>query len=287
VPAFPRHSLLYFLRLLGTTIRCFFAEKTPRHGAALAFYTTIAIAPLLVLTISLAGIFLEDQAARQQLLAEIEQLAGPQVSEALREFESPAQQTYGNVASFLGAGMLVFGATGVLRHLSISLRIVWGDDDAGDQGIWRTFLQELFSFAVVLAIGFLLLVSLVVSAILSWAGQEALVGAGLEETFLEITNAIISFFVITFLFSVVFRYLPPRGLKWSDVMWGSLFTSFLFVIGKSILGWYLGRAAATSAYGAASSVLVLLLWSYYASQIVLLGAIFTREFTKEEEQSGN
>lgn len=265
--------------VLFHTGRLFFAEEVPRLGAALAFYTTIAVAPLLVIALTLAGFFFDEHSARDRVLEEIEQLAGHRVSAALASVEEPAQETYGEFATVLGALVLIFGASGVFRNLRTSLDTIWHVSPPEAQSWWRFLLHQVFSFATVMATGFLLLVSLIFSAMLSWVGSHALMRSGFSSTLLEIANFALSFGVITLLFAITFKVFPNCEVPWRHVWLGACFTAMLFALGKTLLGWYLGRAATTSAYGTASSVLVLLLWSYYASQIIFLGAVFTRVAT--------
>jgi membrane protein len=263
------------LRIVGHTFRAFFVDNVTRLGAALAFYTTIAVAPLLVIAIALAGIFF-DEGAREQVVGQIQSLAGRQAGQAISAVQSPGLAAAGTGTTALGVVTLIFGAFGVFYHLQDALNSIWRVQLPPTNG-WRMFLkQRHFSLATVLATGFLLLVSLVASAMLSWLGTQTIARLGLSVLALQVLNNAISFLVVTCLFAMIFKLLPDAAVPWRHVWLGALVTSFLFTLGKTALGWYLGRATVTSAYGAAGSLIVLLLWCYYAAQIVFLGAEFTR-----------
>jgi membrane protein len=263
-------------QILMKTAQAFIADNVTRLGAALAFYTTVAVAPLLVLAIALAGAVFGDGDARLTVIAEIESLAGSQASAAVAAVQSPAATTTGMLATLLGVATLIFGSIGVFTNLQGALNAIWRVPPQPDNGWWHFLRRRLFSLATVMATGFLLVVSLVASAVLSWLGAQTAQRLGLPVLGLQIVNNVISFGVVTSLFALVFRLLPDTRVLMRHVWLGAAVTALLFTAGKSVLGYYLGRASLTSAYGAAGSLLVLLLWCYYAAQIVFLGAEFTR-----------
>ena len=263
-------------QILMRTAQAFVADHVSRLGAALAFYTTVAVAPLLVLTIAVAGMVFATGDARQRVIGEIERLAGSQASAAVAAVQSPTATTTGVLATLLGFATLIFGALGVFTNLQDALNTIWRVPPQPKVG-WGVFLKRrLFSLATVMATGFLLLVSLIASAALSWLGAETAQRLGLPVLGLQIVNNVISFGIVTSLFALVFRLLPDTQVQMRHVWIGAAVTALLLTVGKSALGLYLGRASLTSAYGAAGSLLVLLLWCYYAAQIVFLGAEFTR-----------
>jgi len=284
-------------RILTETVRAFAAGNVTRLGAALAFYTTVAVAPLLVLAIAIAGTVFGQGEARQQVIGEIERLAGSQASAAVAAVQSPTASTTGTLATLLGLGTLIFGTLGVFTQLQDALNAIWRVPPQPAKGWWHYLQRRLFSLATVMVTGFLLLVSLVVSAALSWLGTQTAQRLGLPLLGLQTVNNVISFGVVTSLFALVFRLLPDTRVQMRHVWIGAAVTALLFTVGKTVLGLYLGRASLTSAYGAAGSLLVLLLWCYYAAQIVFLGAEFTRvtalsnggrdftPFAKPEERS--
>ncbi len=263
-------------RILARTVQAFASDNIIRLGAALAFYTTVAVAPLMVLAIAMAGTVFGEGEARQQVIGEIERLAGSQASAAVAAVHSPATTTSGMFATLLGAGTLIFGTLGVFNQLQDALNAIWRVPPKPAKGWWHFLKGRLFSLAAVIVTGFLLLVSLVASAMLSWLGAQTAQRLDLPVLGLQVVNNVISIGVVTVLFAMVFRLLPDTRVQMRHVWIGAAVTALLFTVGKSMLGFYLGRASLTSAYGAAGSLLVLLLWCYYAAQIVFFGAEFTR-----------
>jgi membrane protein len=262
-------------RILMKTAQAFAADNVARLGAALAFYTTVAIAPLLVLAIAMAGTVFGEGDARQQVIGEIERLAGPQASAAIAAVQSPASATNGLLATMLGVGTLIFGTLGVFTQLQDALNAIWRVPPQTAKS-WRHYLvRRMFSLGTVMVTGFLLLVSLVASAMLSWLGTQAAERLKPPVLGLQAVNNGLSFCVVTSLFALVFRLLPDTPVRMRHVWIGAAVTALLFTVGKILLGLYLGRASLTSAYGAAGSLLVLLLWCFYAAQIVFFGAEFT------------
>jgi len=214
--------------------------------------------------------------ARQQVIGEIERLAGSQASAAVAAVQSPAATTTGMLATLLGVGTLIFGTLGVFTQLQDALNAIWRVPPQPAKNWWHYLKRRIFSLATVMVTGFLLLVSLVASAMLSWLGAQTAQRLGLPVVGLQAVNNGLSFCVITSLFALVFRLLPDTRVLMRHVWVGAAVTALLFTAGKAVLGIYLGRAGLTSAYGAAGSLLVLLLWCYYAAQIVFFGAEFTR-----------
>ena len=276
----PRLSLLTRISLIATrTIKAFFDDNITRLGAALAFYTTIAVAPLMVLAIAAAGILFDETTARERVLAEISNLAGSPASAAIQSVQNPVATNTGLVATALSTVTLIFGAFGVFQHLQHALNSIWRVEAPAGKGWWWFLKRRLFSLATVLVTGFLLLVSLIASAAISWMEARMVGLVELPVALIQIANLFFSLGVVTLLFALIFRLLPDRPIPWRHVWFGAAVTAFLFTAGKTFLGMYLGRAALASAYGAAGSLVVLLLWSYYAAQIVFLGAEFTRVAT--------
>jgi membrane protein len=267
-------------RIFVRSGRAFVDDNVSRLGAALAFYTTTAIAPLLLLAVAAAGMVFHGEAARREIITEVALLAGRQAGQALEAVQSPNAPTSTSViGTIIGVLTLGFGAFGVFYHLQDALNSIWRVQIPASVG-WRAFLKRrVFSFATVLATGFLLLVSLIASAVLSWLGGTLVARLGLPPVALQLANNALSLIVITFLFAMTFKLLPDTHVPWRHVWLGAIVTAFLFTIGKALLGAYLGRTNVTSAYGAAGSLIVLLLWCYYAGQIVFLGAEFTRVAT--------
>jgi membrane protein len=270
--------LTRIVRILQRTARAFVEDNITRLGAALAFYTTIAVAPLMVLALALAGVFFEESVARETVVREIRDVIGAPAAEAVASLQSPAQKPEGILATVVGSASLVFGAFGVFGHLQDALNSIWRVTPP-KLGFWAMLWHRLFSLAIVLATGFLLLVSLILSAGLVWLTSWGARQAGLPAVYLELANSLVSFAIITLLFALLFKLLPAAHVPWRHVWLGAGVTAALFTLGKLALGFYLAHARVTSAYGAAGSLVALLLWCYYAGQIVFLGAEFTRVTT--------
>ena len=262
--------------ILVRTVRAFSDDNGSRFAAALAFYATVAIAPLLVIAVSVAGIVFNRTEARERIIEGIDRLAGSQTSAAVAAMQSPTQTRAGAIAAVISLATLIFGAMGVFIHLQAALNAIWRVPPHPEGSWWHFLRRRLWSLAAVFATGFLLLVSLTASAVLNWLGGRIAPDLGLSSFSLDLMNGLISFAVVTFLFGMIFKVLPDRQVPWRHVWLGAVVTAVLFTAGKGLLAIYLARAGLASAYGAAGSVLILLLWCYYSSQIVFLGAEFTR-----------
>ncbi len=248
-------------------------------GAALAFYTLFSVAPILIIALSLAGYFFGPHTAETELLGQLRDLTGNAGAEALRSVLASAQ--YSNKRGFaavFGLVTLIIGATSVFAELQHSLDVVWSSTRKPDSGWWTMVRRRLLSFGMVLGVGFLLLVSLIASAVLAafadWMQARV---PGLAVT-LPILDVIASFAMTVLLFAMIYKYVPRETITWRDVWVGAAVTAFLFTVGKLLIGFYLGRSSFSSEYGAAGSLVVLLMWVYYSAQIFLLGAEFTRAF---------
>ena len=264
------------LKLLSQTASRWMDHKSAKQGAALAYYSVLSLAPLVILVVAIAGLAFGEAAARGQIVYQIQDLIGYQGAEAVQTvLKATYKPKTGIVASALGVLTLLFGASGVFGELRDSLNTIW---DAPAPAAW-SILSELksrfFSFAMVLGIGFLLLVSLVVSAVLATVEKYFSTALPVPPAVLLIINDVISLVAITFLFALTYKYVPDVRLEWNDVWIGAAGTAFLFTLGKFGIGFYLGRAAVGSAYGAAASLVVVLVWVYYSAQIFLFGAEFT------------
>jgi membrane protein len=250
-------------------------------GAALAYYTMFAMAPLLVLVIAVAGLILGRAAAQGEIVAQISGLMG---SDGARMIEgmivrasSPAS---GITATVVSIGTMTIGATGVFGQLQSSLNTIFGGEPRYGTGIRGMLLQKLLAFGMILAIGFLLLVSLVLSAIVAALHDYLQMRVPVLAEVLPTLNFGLSFVVVTGLFAIIYKVLPDVRLAWRDVWLGAVVTALLFTVGKSLIGFYLGRAGTTSVYGAAGSLVLVLLWIYYSAQILFLGAEFTEVYSR-------
>jgi len=266
--------------LLKQTVQAGVQDKAARLGAALSYYTIFALPPLFIIVIFVASLFLDEHSVRSGLLEQVGGLVGKKGAEAIESTLAASNpQATGLLASILAVATLILTATGLFIELQSDLNTIWGVEEKPGQGIWGFIKNRLLSFAMVVGIGFLLLVSLVVSAALAALGKYfsgLLPGLTILWT---LVNIVVSFGVITVLFAMIFKILPDVNVPWRDVWMGAALTALLFTFGKSLLGVYLGRNSAVTAYGAAGSLVLLLLWVYYSSQILFLGAEFTKVFS--------
>ena len=257
-------------------------HKAPRLGASLAFYTLLSMAPLLLVLVSVVGLVLGHQTAQRAIVSQVQAVVGKQGAAAAQALmEGSRNTTHGIIATAFGALTLLFGASGVLIELRDALNTIW-EVPTPELRPWKmlsSFIKErLLSFALVLAVGFILVVSLAASALLAALGAWSTSILPAHEVILEFLNFAVSFVIITGLFSAIYRFLPDVRIEWRDVILGGSITSALFTIGKFALGIYLGKASFASTYGAASSIVVLIVWVYYSAQIFFLGAEFTKTF---------
>ena len=252
-------------------------DRAPRLGAALAFYTVFSLAPLLLIAIAVAGLFLGQTAAQDQSAREIEGLVGEEggraVQSLLQQANKPGQ---GIAASILGVVMLLVGAAGLFVELHDALNTIWGVRPRAGRGVWGFVKDRFLSFTMVLVMAFLLLVSLVLSAALSALTHLISRWEFLYAGFC--LNELVSLVVIALLFMVIYRFLPDAKIAWRDVWLGAAVTAVLFEVGKFLIGLYLGRSGGAWAYGAAGSLAVLLIWLYYSAQIFLFGAELTKVY---------
>jgi membrane protein len=266
--------------LVKETASCWIEINAPRLGAALAYYTMLSMAPLVVLAMAVAGFVFGASAGQEQLANQIQNVAGPQGGEALRTLlASVSRPAQSGIAAAVGFLVLLFGASGVFGELRDSLNLVWGvpSQTTGLKGLVR---YRFFSFAMVLGVGFLLLVSLVLSAAIAAAGKFFAQYLPVPEFALNAVNLVFSFVVVTVLFALLYKVVPDVHIQWRDVWTGAAVTSLLFAIGKFLIGLYLGKASVGSAYGAAGSLVVFIVWVYYSAQVFLAGAEFTRVFAE-------
>jgi len=268
--------------MLGASLAGWNKHNAPRLGASLAFYTLLSIAPLLLLLVSVVGLLLGGPKAQADIVAQVRSLVGPQGALAAKALlEGARNTTHGVIATAFGIVSLLFGASGVVIELRDALNSIWEvstPDRSGFQKIMAFIRERLFSFALVLGIGFVLIVSLGVSAFLTALGSWSASILPAEEALVHLLNTVISFLIITGLFSAIYKFLPDVALQWRDVVLGGAVTSALFEIGKLGIGLYLGKASYASTYGAAASIVILIIWVYYSGQIFFLGAEFTRVF---------
>jgi membrane protein len=266
--------------LLKTTLFEWLDDQAPMLGAALAYYTVFSLAPLLIITIAIAGLVFGAEAAQGQIFDQLRGLLGDASGKAMEEIvqSASAEPKTGVVATVIGIVTLLFGASGVFGQLQASLNIIWGVQPKPGRGILGIIRDRILSFGFILVVGFLLLVSLLLTAAIAFVGKQFGAMVPGMEAVIQLLNSILSLAVITLLFAMMFKILPDANIAWRDVWIGAFITALLFTIGKFALGFYLGRSGVASSYGAAGSLIVLLIWVYYSSQIVFFGAEFAQVY---------
>ena len=268
-------------RLLGTTLKAWWDDDVMRLGAALAFYTLFAIAPVLVIATAIAGLVFDATAVRQEIVGQLDLLIGSMGALAVESLlEAASQRRGGVIATAVGVIGVLVAATGAFLELQAALNTIWRVTPDRRFNFTTLLLNRLRSFGLVVAIGFLLMCSLVVTAALSalseWLSSRS---AGIPWMW-SAASVLVSLFVTTGLFALLYRVLPDVRLLWRDVTAGGLITAVLFTIGQQLIGLYLGQSSISSSFGAAASIMILLLWVYYSCQVLLLGAEFTRVYSE-------
>ena len=256
-------------------------HKDSRQGAALAYYSVFSIGPLIVIAIAIAGFVFGREAVTGQVALSIKDMLGDTGAKAVQAMLVDASRPKeGLLATSLGIGALLFAAIGVVVQLKDALNIVWEIKETPGSGLWYYIRSYVLSFAGVLSVGFLLLVSLLVTTALAAMGKYA--APYIQEWVFHLISILVSFCVITLLFAMMFKWLPDATIDWYDVWLGAIITAALFEIGKSAIGFYIGKQGLESTYGAAASIVVVLIWVYYSSQIILMGAEVTHAFAKHK-----
>jgi membrane protein len=265
-------------KMLKDTVLAFIDDEALSRGAAIAFYTVTSIAPVLLIVIAIAGLAFGQDAAQNALIGQLSGLMGRQTAEVLQTaVASAADTSSGVMATAIGIITLIVTASGVFGEMQTALNAIWKAKPKGTT-VSRLIRARAASLGLVAALGFLLMVSLVVSTVLTAVGNylDSILPFG--KIILSVLNLVISLALISFLFAAIYKVLPDRDLEWRDVVVGAIVTAVLFTVGKSLISWYIGSSAVASSFGAAGALIVLLLWVYYSAQIFLLGAEFTKVY---------
>jgi membrane protein len=279
-------SRTWFLRkpvvawnLLKSTVSESLQDNIQRMSAALAYYTIFSLAPLLVIAISIAGLVFGQEAARGQILGELRQLIGVDSAQAVQGMIASAHKPVHSVlASIIGGLTLLIGATGAFSEVYDALNNIWGAREDTGGGAWTLIRARFLSFELILVVGFLLTVSLVVSAALSGIAKYANEFLPIPAAVLQTVDIVFSVVVITVLFALIFKVLPELHIAWGDVWVGAALTAILFTLGKSLIGFVIGKSIAASSYGAAGSLIIVVAWIYYSALILYFGAEFTQVY---------
>jgi len=268
--------------LLKRTVMQWLEDQPFQLASSLSYYTLFSLAPLLIIVIAIAGFAFGREAAQQQIVGTIQEMIGQQSAGAVQGMIQNAsnEPKTGMIATVVGLVTLILGAGGVVGQLQTSLNTIWGVAPKAGQGVWGFLRQRFISYAMILGIGFLLLVSLVVSATVATLTQFVGSLFGGAEIIAHVLDLVFSFVLITALFAMIYKYLPDVRIEWRDVWIGAALTSVLFTIGKFLIGLYLGHSGVSSTYGAAGSLITVLLWVYYSSLIFFLGAEFTAVYAR-------
>lgn len=277
------------IKSLTPTLKETFADwnkhEAPRLGAALAFYTILSLSPLVILVVALVGLFFDRSTAQTHILNQVQGMIGAEGGKAVESMLANAHKpSSGILGTIVGLLTLLFGASGVFGELRSAMNKIWEVPPKETSGIWGMLRERFFSFGMVLSIGFLLMVSLVLSTALAAIGKFFGGILPVPASVLAIANFLFSFLAIAVLFALIFKFVPETKIPWRDVRVGAIATALLFTIGKTLIGLYLGKASVGSAYGAAGSLIVVIVWVYYSAQIFFFGAEFTHVYAKADPE---
>ncbi len=275
----PRH----LFPLLKEAASDWIDDGAMRLSSSLAYYAVFSLAPLLMILVSIAGMVFGEEAARGQLAQQIATLMGVGAGEAIQAAvqSSASHQTTGALATVIGSAVLLFGASTVFAELKNGLNIIWGVIVRPGRPFLTLVRDRFFSFSIVLAVGFLLLISLVISTLLAALGMYLSGRLQLPSAVWQAWDIFISFIVVSCLFAMIFKLLPNVRIRWRDVWLGSVGTAFLFTVGKFVIGYYLAASGIASSFGAAGSVVIVLVWIYYSACILFFGAEMTKVYARK------
>jgi membrane protein len=278
-----RMTTRQFLTLMKRALSAWSDDYAPSMGAALSYYTLFSITPMLVIVIAIAGFFFGDDAVRGEVFTQLNGLLGAEGASAVEQMlQSTNKPAEGAIAALISIGVLILGATTVLGELQNDLDRIWRAPSVTRRGGVRGFARSrLLSIATILGIAFILVVSLVFSAVLAAVGKWWGAWFGGWELLAHVLDLFASFALMTVLFALIYKIVPSVHIQWRDVWFGAAVTSMLFAIGKVLIGLYLGRSGVTSGFGAAGSLVLLMVWVYYSAQIFLIGAEFTWVYAHE------
>lgn len=268
--------------LTREAVGSFMEDNCLSRGAAMAFYAVTSLAPIMLIVVAIAGLIFGQDAARNALTGQFKDLMGAQAADLLQSaIENAGEKSSGVLATIIGVITLLLTASGVFGEMQAALNTIW---KTGPQGTTfsRLIRARAASLGLVAALGFLLIISLVMSAALTALGHYVEARLPFGKLILGILNAAISFGLLAVLMAAIYKILPDKRLEWKDVIIGAIATALLFTVGKSLIGWYLGSSAVASTYGAAGALIIVFLWTYYSSQIFLLGAEFTKVYAHNQ-----
>lgn len=268
-----------FFILIKQSAVDFIADDALKYSASLSYYTIFSVAPMLIMAIAIGSILFGRNAIEGHLFGQINSIVGNeaalQIQDMLRHTSLKKNNT---LATIIGIVVFIIGATGVFGEIQSTINKIWGLKAKPKKGIIKYFVNRVLSFAMVVSIGFLMVVSLLASTVIGILNTKLNTILPNTTFILVVVNNCVALLIISLLFAIVFKYLPDSIVKWKDAWIGSLFTSFLFLLGKYLIGLYLSNSSSASAYGAAGSLIILLLWIYYSSILLYFGAEFTKNY---------
>lgn len=285
-----KQHIAHLFSIVRQTIECWNADRAPQLAAALAFYTTFSLTPLVLIVISMVGLGLGHDAARASVVRQIGDLVGAEGAQLVEGLiENASRPDAGTFAAVVGVITLLLGAAGVFGQIKSMLQIIWNvrpdPPPSTLASILKMLREQAISISMVLIVGFLMLVSLIASAVLSAASTYISEQVSILASFGQVVNFAISLLVTTLIFGGLFKYVPGARIKWREVLPGSLVTAILFTLGRTLLGAYLGHSTLSSSYGAAGSLVILLSWVYYSAQILFFGAELTHVLSGEVKKA--
>lgn len=274
-----KRMFLNFFQLLKTAVKNFSANDDMKYSAALSYYTIFSIAPMLLLTIVMGSVFFGQDALEGHLFDQLEGVIGPEASLFIENMlQKITLQQKNFIATVVGIGTFVFGATRVFGEIQSSINKIWGLKAKPKKGIISFIFNRFLSFAMIMSIGFLLIVSLIASSLISLLNDQLAQWFSYSAFVMSVISNAVGLAIISVLFTLIFKLLPDAKIRIKDAFIGSFFTTCLFFIGKYIISMYLATSATTSAYDAAGSLIIMLLWVYYSSSILYFGAEFTKAY---------
>jgi membrane protein len=278
-----KNWILKYFNILKQTVKEFIRDNPMNYSSSIAFYLIFSLPAISIITLFIAGAAYKDQVVQQNMMQQIQLLFGAQSAETMNLIFANVNATGTTlVAKVFGVGMIIFSATTVFISLQNGLNSVWGIKSKPKRDVLKFFINRLLSFAMVISIGFLLLVSLVLNTFIS-VFNNLLTDwfSGITSYIIPGTNLILSLVIITVVFAMIYKILPDARVRWADVWVGAFVTTLLFLLGKYLIGFYLGTSSLSTTYGAAGSLVLLLIWVYYSSIIIFVGAEFTYVYSKE------
>lgn len=276
-----RTWLINTWQILKQTFSDFMDDKVLRMSAALAYYTIFSIAPMLIVIITLCDIFYGRKAIEGSIYVQIKGFVGSDAAAQIQEIIRNASLSKGSIAKIVGVIALIFGATSVFAEIQDSINYIWRLKAKPKQGLVKMLLTRVLSFSILISMGFILLVSLILNAIMAALSDKfALLFPNLQFAFAYILNLGLTFVITAILFGVIFKILPDARIRWKDIRIGAITTALLFMLGKYAIGFYLGTSHVGTTYGAAGSIVIVLLWVYYSAIILYFGAEFTRVYAQ-------